>query len=233
MHESQAKAYFLRDIRRARRAIDEFYRLPHEFSSKKHVQTFIRRFRESHQEVVLFEYKKPIRHPWHYYSTFFYIEPTAFDEAGIGKLILVQQTTLDSKKLIKNDLQDLLKIEIYTDIMFHRHFFVRLIQRANLTSLAAALAIITEAVVEIMFYLKFAKLEVQTDQTLFIVFPDKVFVVTPETQQNVLVFKTVLLAEFMTKKQHQQYRTALAEARLAQDGYVIYRAADYPPEAVE
>lgn len=226
MHESQAKAYFLRDIRQARKSIDAFYKLPHEFASKKHVLTFARAFREAHQGVVLFEYKKPSRHQWHYHSTYFYVEPTAFDEDGIGKLIMVQQTTLDSKKLIKNDLEELLKIELSTDIMFHSHFFIRLIQRANLTGLQPALALIADAVGEIMLYIKYAKQEVQTGKTIYIVFPDKVFVVTPETEQNVLVFKTVLLAEFMTDKQQQLYRMALAEARLSSQGYVIYRAPD-------
>ncbi|MCY7296008.1 hypothetical protein [Alteromonas sp. a30] len=223
MQESEAKAYFLRDLRKSREAISAFYKLPHEFSSKKHVLQFLKAFRDVHQNVTLFEYKKPSRHPWHYQHTFFYLEPTAFDEEGIGKLIMVQKSTLDSKKLIKGDLEELLKVDLATDAMFHAHFFIRLIQRSNLHGLKPALEIVAHSLAMLLIYNQEQRDKLEMGQTLYVVFPDKVFVVTIETEQKVMVFKTVLLTDFMTDKQQHFYADAIALAKKSQIGFETFK----------
>lgn len=222
MQESEAKAYFLRDLRKSKEAVSAFYKLPHEFDSKKHVQHFLTLFREAHAGITLFEYKKPTRHAWHYCNTFFYLEPTAFEEEGIGKLIMVQKSTLDSKKLIKNDLSELLQVDIATDAMFHAHFFIRLIQRGNLKGLKPALDIVAHSVALLLLYNKHERETLQTGQTLYVVFPDKVFVITIETEQKVMVFKTVLLAEFMTDKQRRFYAKAINVAKKSDIGFANF-----------
>ena len=222
MQESEAKAYFLRDMRQAREQVDKFYKLPHEFHSKKYVQTFLQAFRDTHQTITLFEYRKPSRHAWHYHHTFFYLEPTAFEEEGIGQLVMVQKSTLDSKKLIKNDLNELLKVDIATHTMFHRHFFVRLIQRAGLLGLKAALDIVAHSVGVLLLFNQHQHTELDLGQTLYVVFADKVFVVAIETEQRVMVFKTVLLAEFMTEKQQQFYANAVQQAKLSKNGFLNF-----------
>ncbi|UAA37966.1 hypothetical protein KIH87_14890 [Paraneptunicella aestuarii] len=222
MQESEAKAYFLRDLRKARAEVNAFYKLPHQFDSKKQVLTFLEQFRAAHEDVTLFEYKKPSRHPWHYCHTFFYLEPSAFEEEGVGKLMMVQKSTIDSKKLLKHDLEELLKIDLATDIMFHSHFFIRLIQRANLPGLKQALALVAHSVGVVLLYSKYEQAKLQTGQTVYVVFPDKVFVITPETEQKVMVFKTVLLAEFMTDKQKSLYAPAIQEAMKNKYGFATY-----------
>ena len=222
MQESEAKAYFLRDLRKARADVNAFYKLPHQFDSKKQVLGFLDSFRKTHEHVTLFEYKKPIRHSWHYCHTFFYLEPSTFEEEGVGKLIMVQRSTIDSKKLLKHDLDELLKIDLATDIMFHSHFFVRLIQRANLSGLKEALQLIAHSVGIILGFSKFDREKLLTEQTLYVVFADKVFVITPETDQKIMVFKTVLLAEFMTDKQKAFYAKAIAEAKKSESGFTTY-----------
>jgi len=226
VQESEAKAYFLRDMRQAREQVDKFYQFPHEFHSKKHVQTFLQAFRDTHEAITLFEYRKPSRHPWHYHHTFFYLEPTAFEEEGIGQLLMVQKSTLDSKKLIKNDLNELLKVDIATHTMFHRHFFVRLIQRAGLPGLKAALDIVAHSVGVLLLFNKHEHQKLDLGQTLYVVFPDKVFVVTIETEQKVMVFKTVLLAEFMTDKQQLFYADAIQQAKLSKNGFLNFLERD-------
>ncbi len=222
MQESEAKAYFLRDLRQSRNAVSAFYKYPHEFDSKKHVVNFLARFRQAHQDVTLFEYKKPSRHPWHYCHTFFYLEPTAFEEEGIGKLIMVQKSILDSKKLIKNDLNEFLKVDLATDAMFHSHFFIRLIQRGNLTGLKPALDIVAHSLALVLLYNKQERDKLQVGQTLYVVFSDKVFVITIETEQKVMVFKTILLAEFMTDKQKRFYADAIKAAGKTDMGFATY-----------
>lgn len=222
MQESEAKAYFLRDLRKSREAIAAFYKLPHEFSSKKHVQHFLKSFREIHQDVTIFEYKKPNRHPWHYHHTFFYLEPTAFDEEGIGKLIMVQRSTLDSKKLVKEDLEELLKVDLATDVMFHAHFFIRLIQRGNLNGMKQALDIVAHSLALLIIYNQENKQNLDVGQTLYVIFPDKVFVVTIETEQKVMVFKTVLLTDFMTDKQQAFYAEAIQKAKASKIGFETF-----------
>lgn len=222
MQESEAKAYFLRDLRKSREAVSAFYKLPHEFDSKKHVLQFLDAFRETHKDITLFEYKKPTRHAWHYCSTFFYMEPTAFEEDGIGKLIMVQKSTLDSKKLIKNDLNELLKVDIASDAMFHAHFFIRLIQRGNLKGLKPALDIVAHSVALLLLYNKDEREKLQQGQTMYVVFSDKVFVITIETEQKVMVFKTVLLADYMTDKQQRFYADAIQIAQKSDIGFATF-----------
>lgn len=227
MQESEAKAYFLRDMRQARQQVDKFYKLPHEFNSKKHVRLFLQAFRDTHQTITLFEYRKPSRHAWHYNHTFFYLEPTAFEEEGIGQLVMVQKSTLDSKKLIKNDLNELLKVDIANHTMFHRHFFVRLIQRSGLSGLKAALDIVAHSVGVLLLFNQDRHNELDLGQTLYVVFADKVFVVAIETEQRVMVFKTVLLAKFMTDKQWRFYTDAIQQAKLSKNGFLNFVEKDH------
>lgn len=220
MNESQAKAYLLRDLRVARQEIESFYKEQHLFDSKKHVQQFLARFREAHDLVTLFEYKKPTRHPWHFKNTFFYLEPTAFDEEGIGKLMVAQKTTIDSKKLIKNDLDELLKVDVAKDVVFHSHFFIRLIQRAKLPGLAPALKLVAHSLANVLLHLKYDNLPAEKGEKIHTVFEDKVFVLNCETEQQVLIFKTVLLVDFMTPHQKKTFAEAISRAKKSKTGFV-------------
>lgn len=222
MQESEAKAIFLRDLRQAKTQVTAFYKHPHQFDSKKQLLTFLEAFRNAHDSVTLFEYKKPVRHSWHYCNTFFYLEPTAFEEEGIGKLIMAQKSTLDSKKLLKHNLDELLKVDLATDTMFHSHFFIRLIQRANLKGLKEALEIVAHSLAILLLYSKYEHDKLAVGETIYVVFPDKVFVVTPESEQCILVFKTVLLAEFMTAKQERFYAEAIASAQSNPMGFSTF-----------
>ncbi len=222
MQESEAKAYFLRDLRQASQAVDTFYRQDHRFDSKKHALQFLQDFRQAHQQITLFEYKKPSRHPWHYNHTFFYLEPKAFDEAGIGKLIVAQRTTLDSKKLVKNDLSEFMQVDVAKNALFHSHFFIRLIQRGNLSGLKAAIDIVAHSLAIILVHYKYETAHFEPGQKLHIVFEDKVFVLNCETDQGVMIFKTVLLCEFMTSKQQLFYQDAIVEASRSQNGFVPF-----------
>lgn len=220
MQESEARAYFLRDMRKANKLVQDFYQVPHEFGSKKHALQFLSDFRTAHAGVTIFEYKKPTRHAWHYHHTFFYIEPKAMQEEGIGKLLLLQQTTLDSKKLVKNDLSELLQVNVTKDLVLHEHFFTRLIQRASLSGLKAALQITAHSLAEVLNQIKFELTKFEPGQTVHLVFPDKVFIVTCETDSAVLIFKTVILKDFMTTKQLSTYDSAIAEAKKSRIGFV-------------
>lgn len=219
MQESEAKAYFLRDMRKANGLVQEFYKKNHEFGSKKYVQQFLVEFRQAHEDVTIFEYKKPTRHPWHFHHTFFYIEPKALQEDGIGKLLLVQQTTLDSKKLVKNNLEELLAVNVTKDLVIHEHFFTRLVQRASLSGLKAALKLTAHSLAVVLNQIKFEWTKFEPGQTVHLVFPDKVFIVTCQTDSAVLIFKTVILAEFMTVKQQNTYRQAILEAGKSKIGF--------------
>lgn len=220
MQESEARAYFLRDMRKANALVQDFYRVPHEFGSKKHALQFLHNFRNAHSGVTIFEYKKPTRHAWHYHHTFFYIEPKAMQQDGIGKLLLVQQTTLDSKRLVKNDLSELLEVNVTKDLVLHEHFFTRLIQRASLTGLKAALQITAHSLAEVLNQIKFELTKFEPGQTVHLVFPDKVFIVTCETDSAVLIFKTVILRDFMTDKQVNNYGSAISKATNSKNGFV-------------
>ena len=223
MQESEARAYFLRDMRKAKNNVERFYKAQHEFGSKKHVQQFLTDFRQAHAGITIFEYRKPTRHPWHFHHTFFYIEPKAIEEDGIGKLLLVQQTTLDSKKLVKGDLSDILEVQVTRDLMLHEHFFTRLIQRAELSGLKAALNLTAHSLAEVLVQIKFALTQFEEGQTLHLVCPDKVFIVTCEKAQALLIFKTVILAEFMTERQLRIYSGAIAQAKVSENGFVSLR----------
>lgn len=223
MQESEARAYLLRDMRKANGLVEEFYKYPHEFGSKKHVQQFLHDFRTAHAGVTIFEYKKPTRHAWHFHHTFFYIEPKAMQEDGIGKLLLVQQTTLDSKKLVKNNLDEFLAVNVTKDLVLHEHFFTRLIQRADLSSLKDALQLIAQSLAVVLNQIKFELTKFEPGQTIHLVFPDKVFIVTCQTDGAVLIFKTVILADFMTSKQQKTYEQAIAEACKSKLGFVSLR----------
>ncbi|XOV78812.1 MAG: hypothetical protein ACFHVJ_18070 [Aestuariibacter sp.] len=220
MHESQAKAYLLRDLRTARQQVEEFYQEQHLFDSKKHVQQFLKRFREAHQLVTIFEYKKPTRHPWHFKHTFFYLEPTPFDEEGIGKLMVSQKTTIDSKKLIKNDLEELLKVDVAKEAVFHSHFFIRLIQRAELEGLQQALQLVAHSLATVLLQLKYDNIPAEQGEKIHTVFEDKVFVLNCETKQQVLIFKTVLLVDFMTPHQKKLFAAAITAAKKSKAGFV-------------
>lgn len=220
MHESEAKAFLLRDLRLARQQIEDFYKEDHQFDSKKHAIAFLQRFREVHELVTLFEYKKPTRHPWHFKHTFFYLEPTAFDEEGIGKLMVAQKTTIDSKKLVKNDLTELLAVDVAKDVVFHSHFFIRLIQRAELTGLKAALKLVAHSLATVLLHLKYENIPAEQGDKIHAVFEDKVFVLNCETQQQVLIFKTVLLVEYMTPHQQTVFSEAIQAAKHSKTGFV-------------
>lgn len=223
MQESEARAYFLRDMRKAKNRVEKFYRDEHEFGSKKHVLQFLDDFRLAHDGITIFEYRKPTRHPWHFNHTFFYIEPKAIEEDGIGKLLLVQQTTLDSKKLVKGDLSDILEVQVTRDLVLHEHFFTRLIQRGELSGLKAALKLTAHSLAEVLVQIKFAQTQFDEGQTLHLVFPDKVFIVTCERGGKLLIFKTVILAEFMTERQTGIYGNAIARAMKAKNGFVFLK----------
>lgn len=220
MQESEARAYFLRDMRKSNGLVQEFYKSSHEFGSKKHVQQFLSEFRQAHSGITIFEYKKPTRHAWHFQHTFFYIEPKTLQEDGIGKLLMVQQTTLDSKKLIKNDLNELLAVNVTKDLLIHEHFFTRLIQRASLSGLKEALHITARSLAEILNHIKFEVIKFEPGQTVHLVFPDKVFIATCQTESAVLIFKTVILPHFMTSKQTRTYQQAIADAAKQTKGFV-------------
>ncbi|BDX06953.1 hypothetical protein [Planctobacterium marinum] len=223
MQESEARAYFLRDMRKANKSVEQFYQAAHEFGSKKHVQQFLEAFRSAHAGVTIFEYRKPTRHPWHFNHTFFYIEPKAIEEDGIGKLLLVQQTTLDSKKLVKGDLSDILEVQVTRDLVIHEHFFTRLIQRADLSGLKAALEITAHSLADILVHIKYALTQFEEGQTLHMVFHDKVFIVTCEQGGKLLIFKTVILAEFMTDRQKGIYSSAIAQAKTSKKGFIFLK----------
>lgn len=220
MHESEAKAYFLRDMRKAKKKVADFYQYPHEFQSKKQIQTFLQAFRKAHDDILLFEYQKPTRHSWHYCNTFFYIEPTAFEEEGIGKLLMAQRSTLDSKKLIRQDLEELLKVDLAMGVTFHSHFFIRLIQRGNLSGLKPALELVAHSMALLLVADKFFAAQYHQGQDIHIVFPDKVFVVNNETDKKVMIFKTVLLVQYMTSHQQSYYREAIQQATRSNIGFV-------------
>lgn len=226
MHESQAKAYLLRDLRIAKQKLAEFYKVDHQFDSKKHVQTFLNAYREAHELVTLFEYKKPTRHAWHYKHTFFYLEPTAFDEEGMGKLIVAQKSTLDSKKLIKNDLDELLHVHVAKDTVFHSHFFIRLIQRAGLKGLKPALDLVAHSLAVLLLHNKYESRHFSEGQKVYMVFKDKVFVLNSETEQGVLIYKTILLVEFMTDKQKRFFKPAIETAMRSKHGFLPYEDID-------
>lgn len=220
MQESEAKAYFLRDMRKANSLVQAFYKKNHEFGSKKYVQQFLVDFRNAHSGVTIFDYKKPTRHAWHFHHTFFYIEPKALQEDGIGKLLLVQQTTLDSKKLVKNDLEEFLAVNVTRDLVIHEHFFSRLIQRASLSGLKAALQLTAHSLAVVLNQIKFELIKFEPGQTVHLVFLDKVFIVTCQTDDALLIFKTVILSEFMTVKQQCTYKKAIEEAAKSKIGFV-------------
>lgn len=226
MHESQAKAFFLRDLRSASASVADFYKHEHVFDSKKSVQSFLSAFRKAHQMVTLFEYKKPTRHPWHFHSTFFYLEPKAFDEDGIGKLMVAQRTTLDSKKLIKNDLAELMQVDVAQDALFHSHFFIRLIQRAQLDGLHTALQLVAHSLAVVLVHSKYTQQHFEQGQKVHIVFEDKVFIVNCETEQGIMIFKTVLLCKFMTPKQLKFYQDAITQAKASNNGFETFLELD-------
>lgn len=208
-------------MRQSKKTVDAFYRQDHEFGSKKHVQQFLTQFRQAHAGITLFEYQKPLRHPWHFHHTFFYLEPKVIEEDGFGRLLMLHQTTLDSKKLVKNDLSDILNVNVTRDLLIHQHFFTRLIQRASLDGLREALLVVAHSLAEILNHIKFQTVQFEPGQSIHIVFDNKVFIATCETDKAVLIFKTVILEAFMTDRQQQFYQAAIAAARQRKNGFVM------------
>lgn len=221
MQESEARAYYLRDLRASRTAIDAFYLANHEFSSKKQVLKFLQDFRQAHENVTLYEYKKPIRHPWHFANTFFYIEPQKLQSEDIGTLLLIQKTSIDSKKILKNDLTDVRRADFIRNVFIHEHFFTRLIQRADLSGLRQALQLTAHSLAEVLIKINFDEQSFVDGQTLHLVFLDKVFIVSCETEKSLLIFKTVLLQRFMTTRQQQKYSEALKALHNSEKGFVM------------
>ncbi|MFT5760417.1 MAG: hypothetical protein ACI9LM_005203 [Alteromonadaceae bacterium] len=209
-HESIAKAELKGAIRKVQSRCDNILELrANNIESKKCKKSrkkLLKRFEEElglYGEFLVTKTVWKRKTTWHFDAEFSAIEPEIINVDGIGGLCRFLIRTFNSRKFMKGNLCAL--DYFCSNFYFHEHFLIRAIQRFGL-NFAGELGIIIYPVIE-WLVLENVSLKHFKDTNYF-VFEDFVIVTNKLPHSNGLFFKTILIRQYMNKKQFKIFKSS-------------------------